>query len=72
MAQFISKNSRRKYGMNTYAPQFNTNPVNPSDIPIVLSDGTVKYITENDFNWMKENGMIENFIAGSSEEPSQS
>lgn len=60
MAQIISKNSKRKFGLTPgYTPQLLSEPTEEANIPMVQKDGSVKYVSIGDFEWMAQMGRIQ-------------
>lgn len=60
MAQFISKNNKRKYGLRPgYTPKFYPQATDEATIPMYQNDGSIKYITKEDLKWLIDNNLIE-------------
>lgn len=62
MAQRVSKkNSKRKVGLSApgYTPKLHKESTEEAKIPLWQPDGTVRYISEIDFKWLKDNGKID-------------
>ena len=60
MGQIISKNSKRKVGLTPgYTPKLLSEPTDDAKIPMVQRDGSVKYVSKSDFDWMVQMGHIE-------------
>lgn len=59
MAQRIQKGSKRKFGLTPgYTPKLLAQPTETASIPIWQKDGTVKYVSDEDFNWIVKNKNI--------------
>ena len=60
MGQIISKKSKRKVGLTPgHTPKFATEVTEEANIPMVQRDGSVKYISSSDFEWMIQMKHIE-------------
>lgn len=60
MAQIISKKSKRKYGLQPgYTPKMMSEQTEEATIPLVQRDGSIKYVSQKDFDWMVSNGHLE-------------
>jgi len=60
MGQIISKKSKRKFGITPgYTPKFITEATEEANIPMVQRDGSVKYVSKSDFEWMTQMGHID-------------
>ena len=60
MGQIINKNSKRKFGLTPgYTPKLLSESTENACIPMVQRDGSVKYVSQKDFNWMVQMGHIE-------------
>ncbi len=66
MVQFRGKNSRRKVGlMPGHTPTFHPQPTAEATIPMWQNDGSVKYVTPEDFKWLAQLGLVEHPTTGS-------
>lgn len=60
MGQIVSKKNRRKYGLTPgYTPKLLAEATEEANIPLVQKDGSVRYVTQQDFDWMVKNGLFE-------------
>lgn len=58
MPQHISKKGKRKYGlMPGYIPKMLHEATETANIPIIQRDGSVRYVSQDDFNWLVSNRM---------------
>lgn len=65
MVQFISKNSKRRYGFGSIqTPQLQDQKTAEATIPMIQPNGTIKYAKPEDFQWMIDNGIIESNALG--------
>ena len=75
MAQRISKNNKRKYGLTPgHIAKLLPEPTEDAKIPMVQQDGSVKYVNEFDLQWMIDNEFIEgvkSFAPPTDQEPKQ-
>ena len=63
MPQRISKNSKKKYGLTPgYIPKLLCEPTETATIPIWQKDGTIRYVTPEDFKWLVNNKTIDSSI----------
>jgi len=60
MGQIISKNNKRKVGLQPgYTPKLLSQPTEEANIPMVQRDGSVRYVSQADFDWMARMGHID-------------
>lgn len=60
MGQIISKKSKRKVGLTPgHTPKFVSDATEEFPIPMIQRDGSVKYVSKSDFEWMIQMGHIE-------------
>lgn len=56
MARQVTKNSKRKHGMRAaYYPALLPEPTDDAKIPVWQQDGSVKYVSQKDFEWLLNN-----------------
>lgn len=60
MAQIISKNSKRKVGLTPgRTPKLLPEATEDAQIPMIQRDGSIKFVSKDDFEWMLQMGHIE-------------
>lgn len=60
MPQLRSKNSKVKMGfIPAYTPKLRKNPSEEANIPLWQPDGTIKYVTDEDFKWLIDHKKID-------------
>ena len=56
MAQRISKTNKSKRGMSAgYHPTFHEETTELATVPVCQSDGSIRFVTAEDFSWLIEN-----------------
>jgi hypothetical protein len=61
MPQHLSKNSKRKYGLGApaYTPKYLAEATEEANIPLWQPNGTIKYVSKADFDWLVKKGKID-------------
>lgn len=70
MPQHISKNSKKKYGLTPgYFPKMLREATETANIPVWQKDGSIRYVTQDDFNWLVTNKMAPSTNVSTSTNP---
>jgi hypothetical protein len=70
MVQRISKKSKTKYGLSPgYTPKMLNQKTDEANIPLWQHDGSVKFVSQKDFDWLIANKLLDPTVIGNEANP---